>query len=905
MNKCPNCGTKLPKSARSCSNCGYALGTSSTPASAKKQGGALWFKAHKKLVVVLSIVLVMVIVLAIALPIGIYNRHNGIYYYYENEQFDQQDYFKLSGRTWTDEDGESGTFTLKGNEITFYQETFGSNEILTSGTVKKGVLTLSISGAEVTYAKKGAVHVHEYKNWTVATPSTCIKQGKEQSRCKCGKTVTRPLPLADHNPSSVWAMDVGQHWRVCLVCGCTIDEGSHAYSGGACSSCGLPAQGTDGLTFQKNDNGDGYIVTGIGDAKGPIIRIPDKYDGLLVTAIGNEAFYDCDELTNVVIPYGVTSIGYDAFQECNGLMNVAFPYGLTSIGFAAFRDCNGLLRIEIPASVTSIEHYAFSGCPLRSITIPFVGATKDDTENTYFGYIFGASSVSENDEYVPHSLKSVIITGGSSIGAGAFSGCSRLMSVTIPDSVTEIGGSAFEGCGMLESVTIPDSVTSIGDRAFYSCEGLKSVTIPDSVTSIGDEAFCNCYGLISITIPNSVTSIGDEAFRYCSGLTGTLAIPEGVTSIGGGAFGGCIGLTSIIVKDGNPAYYCEGNCLIETQSKTLIAGCNTSQIPTDDSVTSIGDWAFFGCSGLTGTLVIPESVTSIGDYAFGGCSGLTGTLAIPDGVTSIGDYAFNSCSGFTGALRIPDGVTSIGDYVFCFCIGLTSVTIPNGVTSIGEAAFARCSGLTSITIPDSVTSIGFGAFDDCDGLTSVTIGSGVTSIGDYAFRGCSGLTGTLRIPDGVTSIGEAAFAGCSGLTSITIPDGVTSIGERAFYGTAYYNDIDNWDDSGVLYIGNYLIEAKNTISGAYTIRANTKLIANCAFYNCSGLTSITIPDSVTSMGEEAFRYCSRLTRISYNGTVSEWRDIEKKDRWWDEDTGDYIVTCTDGTVKKDGTVTMN
>ena len=192
----------------------------------------------------------------------------------------------------------------------------------------------------------------------------------------------------------------------------------------------------------------------------------------------------------------------------------------------------------------------------------------------------------------------------------------------------------------------------------------------------------------------------------------------------------------------------------------------------------LGDYAFYGCSGLT-SLTIPSSVTSIGASAFEGCNGLT-SLVIPSGVTSIGDKAFHGCSGLT-SLVIPSSVTLISRSAFSGCSALTSLTIPSSVTSIGPSAFEGCSGLTSLTIPSSVTKIGASAFEGCSGLTSLTISSSVTSIGGSAFAGCSGLT-SLTIPSSVTSIGDKAFHGCSGLTSLTIPSCVTSIGGGAFYG---------------------------------------------------------------------------------------------------------------------------
>ena len=262
--------------------------------------------------------------------------------------------------------------------------------------------------------------------------------------------------------------------------------------------------------------------------------------------------------------------------------------------------------------------------------------------------------------------------------------------------VTSIGSDAFK-YSSLTSVTIPNSVTSIGSYAFESCYSLTSVTIPNSVTSIGSYAFESCYSLTSVTIPNSVTSIGDGAFQGCHGLTSvTISDITAWLSI------------SFADSESNPLYYAHHLFLNGEEVKDL---------------------------------TIPNSVTSIGNGTFSGCSSLT-SITIGNGVTSIGGNAFSYCSSLT-SVTIPNSVTSIGGYAFQRCSSLTSVTIGNSVTTIGYSAFSDCSSLTSVTIPNSVTSIGYYAFSDCSSLTSVTIPNSVTSIGDYAFYGCSSLTSII------------------------------------------------------------------------------------------------------------------------------------------------------------------
>ncbi len=258
--------------------------------------------------------------------------------------------------------------------------------------------------------------------------------------------------------------------------------------------------------------------------------------------------------------------------------------------------------------------------------------------------------------------------------------------------------SANLGKTSLTTFIYPVSVTTIGNNAFTNCISLNgSLTIPALVTTIGDYAFSCCSGFTgSLTIPSSVTTIGSNAFAYCRGFKGSIIIPSSITTIGD-AFWGCSGLFE--VNEANPNYSSLDGVLYNKNKTTLIqcliSKTGTLTIPT--SVTTIGNWAFWGCSGLTGSLTIPSSVTTIGDWAFIDCSGLTGSLTIPSSVTTIGNWAFLGCSGLTGMLTIPSSVTTIRDFTFDSCSGFTgSLTIPSSITTIGDFAFWGCSGLTSI-----------------------------------------------------------------------------------------------------------------------------------------------------------------------------------------------------------------
>ena len=595
-----------------------------------------------------------------------------------------------------------------------------------------------------------------------------------------------------------------------------------------------------------------------------IVSIPSEYNRGTVVEISDSAFYGCDGIETLVIPDTITSIGQYAFEGCTAEIIWGDNPRITEIGSYTFSKYKGT-SITIPDSVTNIGQYAFRYCnSLESITLPFVGATKNGTSNTHFGYIFGASSYSYNDDYVPTTLKEVIITGGTSIGYEAFRGCTALTSITIPDSVTSIGSGAFRGCSSLESITIP----FVGEEA--------GKTYSDKY----EYHFGYIFGKLSYSGGTAVK----QTYVYGSSPSGESSSTYYIPS----------SLRNVTVTGGNIRYGAFENCSMLTS------------VTIGNGVASI-DMAFSNCSGLTSIYYTGDmaswlesghgwGVLSSGRTLYIGGNKVEGAIAIPDGVTRISSCAFAYQKEIT-SVTIPDSVTSIDSGAFNGCSGLTSITIPDSVTSIESGAFYDCSGLTSIVIPDSVTSIGREAFRGCTGLTSVTIGNGVTSIGYSAFEDCTGLTSVI-IPDSVTSIGYGAFNGCSSLESITIPfvgdeAGKTSSDTYQYpfgyiFGTSSYTGGERVTQ---YYFGS---NTSNTTVGYYYIPSSLRSVVVTggnilygAFYNCSMLTFVTIPDSVTSIGGSAFAGCSSLTSITIPDSVksigsSAFNNCRAEINWGDD-----------------------
>ena len=590
-------------------------------------------------------------------------------------------------------------------------------------------------------------------------------------------------------------------------------------------------------------------VTAIGDGAFQSASLTSVVIPASVKTIGEFAFNWCTSLASVVIPTSVTTIGMGAFQACRSLVSVEYKgtllqwcamdndgglgadarsiklqdvpnlktvtaldlTGAEKIGRCAFFNCTSLVSVVIPASVKSIGEGAFSVRSLASVEYKGTLLQWCAMDNDRSLGAFRSIKLKLQD--VPN-LKTVTVldlTGAEKIGSGAFSGCTSLTSVVIPDSVRTIGAGAFSGCRSLTSVVIPDSVTAIGRYAFDGCTSLVSVeykgTLLQWCAMDNDWLLGEIARSIKLQdVPNLKTvtaldltgaeKIGSCAFLGCTSLV-SVVISASVKSIGWYAFSGCKLLASVVIPD---------------------------------SVTTIDGWAFSGCTSLA-SVVIPTSVTVIGDSAFWGCTSLTsveykGTLlqwCAMDNDFLLGRYARSIKLQDVPNLKTVTafdltGTEKIGRCAFFNCTSLVSAVIPDSVTTIGDRAFEGCTSLASVVIPASVTELR-GAFSDCTSLVTVAIPASVTEISG-AFSGCTSLVNVV-IPDSVTAIG-GAFSGCTSLVSVVIPASVTEIGMGAFSG-------------------------------------------------CTSLVSVVIPASVKSIGFQAFAECTSIASVTYAGTKAQWQ----------------------------------
>ena len=622
----------------------------------------------------------------------------------------------------------------------------------------------------------------------------------------------------------------------------------------------------DGIYYNRLSTDELGVTSGTSKYTGDIV-IPEtvmyRDKVFKVTQITANAFKSCN-ITSVSIPQSVTAICSSAFSGCSSLSSIVIPEGVNELGSSAFSGCTKATSVSLPNSITSIGSYAFENCS---------------------------------------SITSIIIPEGVTLLQEAtFKGCSSLTSVVLPKSLTEIGNNVFQNCSTLSSITLPQELKYISKYAFAGCGSLVSVNIQGTIEKINDYAFQDCSNLTSIFLPEGLKEIGNKAFANCSGMK-TFTMPVSVTSILKDAFSGCTGLQKVIVKDiaswcrinfasftSNPLYY----------AKHLYSDDDTeiTELIITNKVSRIGDYAFYNADNLSKIYILPNDYNTypikISNDTFSNSCYTWTDLFVPEGkkdayegtnywnkFKSISEYnttvdgiKYRILSSskevavtkkgdnvvYSGDIVIPEKISLIGmlfdvisidSQAFKDCNGLTSITIPNSVTSIGQYAFWNCSKLSSITLPGSISSIEMGMFENCFNLTSITIPNSVTSIGNEAFSGCSKLT-SVTIPNSVMSIGKEAFEWCSNLTSMIVESN-----------NVYYDSRNNCNAIIETSTNTLIAGCNNTI-----IPNSVASIGNNAFFGCSGLTSISIPNSVTSIGDYAFSHCLGLTSISIPNSVT-------------------------------------
>ncbi|MCR5653550.1 MAG: leucine-rich repeat protein, partial [Ruminococcus sp.] len=650
-----------------------------------------------------------------------------------------------------------------------------------------------------------------------------------------------------------------------------------------------------------------------------VLNIPSRIGGP-VTAIKADAFKDNKGITNVTIPETVTNIGAGAFSGCTSLKSVVIPETVTAIEDGAFLNCGSGLALF--GSKPSAAYSYASSNNLRFFDIDEYQYSVVCGEATIKGYLGSAETL-----VIPSTIGSARVT---AISANAFRDNTVIKSAIIPDSVISIGNQAFLGCTALTNVSFGKNTDIIGTGAFNGCTSLESVEIIDGVTSINAYAFASCSKLANATIYDSVTDIETNAFANCK--TGFAIYGEDGSAAQTYADSNNINFVSL----SSGSLFSEGITFTVSDDKATITGFEEPEdfngqlfIPKTlggYTVTAIGQSAFRNKTGIK-SLYIPDGIVSIGKQAFRGCTSIDSVI-FPDSVTTIGESAFAECTSLTQAYLKK--VKTIGAFAFDGCESLISANIPDSVTSLGEGAF-RCCGFYTIKVGAEVSAIPNDAFRACEKMTSIVISGNIKSVGEGAFYACEELR-RIELPDGVTSIGDQAFYLCKNLKSVTIPATVTAIADNAFEGCwsaafkicgyggstamVYANnheidfvDIDCTDfeytstgtsttitkytgsneeviipsslggapvtkiDSEEFY---YNSDLKKSVFGSsvtsVTIPDSVTSIGACAFFKCSNLTSVKLSSNLTSIGDKAFYYCSELTDIAIPDSVTSIGD---------------------------------
>ena len=627
-------------------------------------------------------------------------------------------------------------------------------------------------------------------------------------------------------------------------------------STGAIDIDAVPTTSSKGMEYKINDDGTGYILTGIGVCKDSKVVI-DTYNELPVTEVAGDAFKNNKFITEVTFGEGVKTICGDWFDD-----------------EGAFLNCTALKRINLNGA-TTIDNNAFDGCTsLNEINTTSIEVWLSAPKDIDVKYSLLINDKIVTDITIPESI--------TEIKSGAFYNCRSLKSISLHDKVCSIGPAAFSQCTSLESVNIPNGIDVIEFNTFYGCSSLKSVTIPDSVTSIREMAFINCSSLESLTIPDSVTELGQDALTGCSKI---LTVENGVSYFDDILLSCDSNITSATIKPGTK--------LIGSEAFFACSALESVSIP--NSVTTIGSSAFYYCSSLE-SINIPNGVTTIGSGAFSDCTSLE-SINIPNSVTTIGSSAFYRCTSLE-SINIPNGVTTIGSSAFSYCSALESVSIPNSVTTIGSSAFSDCSSLISINIPSSVTLINYGAFFRCPQLFELDKEGSISYLDNWVIK-CDNTENSLVIREGTVGITYDVFFNA---TSIHFPESIKFIPNGCC--TSQTATISVHTNNSNYYVANNCLIERSTNKLIQTISSESIIIPDgittiCSYSFFEATKEITIPNSVTSIEFQAFT--SYLTTIYFDGTKAEWEERFDFDHIFTGNTYSNekcTVKCSDGDIVK-------
>lgn len=613
----------------------------------------------------------------------------------------------------------------------------------------------------------------------------------------------------------------------------------------------------------ENDSGvfevdsTGALLSYEGDASK--ITVPDG-----VKAIGDEAFSGLKTVGTFELPDGLESIGANAFKDCAGFSRIELPESLISIGESAFNGCTALREIRIGAKVEAVATSAFSGCTeLKEVT--FDGAP------LISGSVFSGCT----------SLEKVDLGELTLLGEGMFNGCTSLRELDT-SAVTDYLPGALNGCTALESVDLSGAV-NIGNYAF-AASGLKSVVIPKNVRTLGGYAFSQCESLASVELSADTNFLSSGVFYGCKALE-DLTITSRLESIGAGAFSGCELLENVdlgSVVDGAEIAsdaFSGTKWLSDTLGGVLVHGDRLIRFAADDeeytapaTIKAIADGAFAGSETLK-KVTIPATVGSIGvsifenctalEHAdilgsadctamFRGCSSLV-EVTLPSGMTVLGDGAFDGCAKL-GSIELPATLERISMRAFAGCSALGSIDIPASVSEIGASAFYECAALRSVEIPASVAKIEDHTFYGCTSLKDVSLG-GARVIGEMAFSGCTSLE-SIDLPMRTQTIERDAFRGCSALAEVTWNSQPHEVRGRAFEGTKWLEDAGDFAAIGSLLI------AYNGKGGEVEIPAEITEICEFAFDENSNITALTLPSTLLTVGDYAFRDMTALESVT-------------------------------------------